>query len=230
MTSREPPGAGDPRTLHRVRQAALLAAALLPALLLGACSAHRAEIVPTGKTERGVASWYGPDFHGKMTASGEIFDTHRLTAAHRKLPFGTLVEVRNLENGKAVRVRINDRGPFVHGRIIDLSNAAADQIGMLANGTARVELKVLPFGTIPMDDPVLAGLPRFTVQVGAFGDAARARALCEEIHARYPEAVVSDDGAWHRVQVGQFDDRTLAEGLRLELEKLGFAAMIVVLR
>ncbi len=198
--------------------------------LLSACSAHRAEITPTGKTERGVASWYGPTFQSKATASGEIFDTHRLTAAHRKLPFGALVEVTNLENGKTVRVRINDRGPFVHGRIIDLTYAAAEQIGMLENGTARVELRVLPFGTVAPDDPVLASLPRFTVQVGAFGDSARARALCEELRPKYPEAVVSDDGAWHRVQVGQFNDRSVAEELRQQLQRLGFAALIVVLR
>lgn len=225
MSRGEPPGPFTRR--HSGLAGGLLAAA---ALTLGACSAHRVEIVPAGKTERGVASWYGPDFQNKATASGEIFDTRRFTAAHRSLPFGALVEVRNLENGRTVRVRINDRGPFVRGRIIDLSNAAAEQIGMLANGTARVELKILPFGTLPANDPVLAGLPRFTVQVGAFGDAGRARALCEELHAKYPEAVVSDDGAWHRVQVGQFTDQTLADELRLELQKLGFAALVVVLR
>jgi rare lipoprotein A len=205
-------------------------AGALAALALSACSAHRAVITPVGKVQRGVASWYGPDFQSKATASGEIFDTYRLTAAHKTLPFGAIVEVRNLENGKTVRVRINDRGPFVKGRIIDLTYAAAEQLDMLSDGTARVELTVLPFGTLMPDEPVLAGQPRFTVQVGAFGDAARARALADELRAKYPETVVSDDGAWHRVQVGQFTDKTLADDLRTELQKLGFAALIVVLR
>ena len=202
---------------------------LATTLVFTSCSAHRAQIVPVGKTQRGVASWYGPTFHGKATASGEIFDTYRLTAAHKTLPFGALVEVKNLENGKTVRVRINDRGPFVRGRIIDLTYAAAEEIGMLADGTARVELTVLPFGTLAPDDPVLAGLPRFTVQVGAFGDSGRARALAEELRAKYPETVVSDDGAWHRVQVGQFTDRSVADALCDELQKMGFAALIVAL-
>ena len=202
---------------------------LATTLVFASCSAHRAQIVPVGKTQRGVASWYGPTFHGKATASGEIFDTYRMTAAHKTLPFGALVEVKNLENGKTVRVRINDRGPFVRGRVIDLTYAAAEEIGMLADGTAKVELTVLPFGTLAPDDPVLAGLPRFTVQVGAFGDSGRARALAEELRARYPETVVSDDGAWHRVQVGQFTDRTVADALCDELQKMGFAALIVAL-
>lgn len=90
--------------------------------------------------ERGVASWYGEAFHGRSTANGERYDMHRLTAAHRTLPFGTVVEVRNLDNGRSVRVRINDRGPFVRGRIIDLSYAAAREIEMIGPGTARVEL------------------------------------------------------------------------------------------
>lgn len=212
---------------RRLTGAALCA---LPMLALAACSAHRAEIVPVGRTQRGIASWYGPDFHGKATASGEIFDTNRLTAAHRTLPFGAIVEVRNLENGRVVRVRINDRGPFVRGRVIDLTHAAAERLDMLLGGTARVELTVLPFGTLAPEEPVLAGLPRFTVQVGAFGDSRKARALAEELRTRYPETTVSDDGAWHRVQVGQFTERALADELRAELQKLGFAALIVVLR
>lgn len=212
------------------RTAALGCGALAATLFVAGCSARRAEIVPVGKTQRGVASWYGPTFHGKQTASGEIFDTYRLTAAHKTLPFGALVEVRNLENGRTVRVRINDRGPFVRGRVIDLTYAAAEEIGMLGSGTARVELTVLPFGTLAPDDPVLAGLPRYTVQIGAFGDSLRARALAEELRTKYPETTVSDDGAWHRVQVGQFTDRSLADELRQQLQKLGFAALVVVMR
>jgi rare lipoprotein A len=91
----------------------------------------------------GVASWYGPGFHGKRTASGEIYDMYAMTAAHKTLPFGTIVKVVDLDTGRSVIVRINDRGPFVPGRIIDLSYAAAKELGMVEKGLARVGLKVL---------------------------------------------------------------------------------------
>ena len=96
-----------------------------------------------GRVEEGPASWYGGKFHGRPTASGEIYDMDDMTAAHKKLPFGTRVEVTNLDNGKSVEVTINDRGPYKRGRLIDLSKGAAKRIGMLVAGTARVSLKVL---------------------------------------------------------------------------------------
>lgn len=91
----------------------------------------------------GIASWYGPGFHGKRTASGEIYDMYAMTAAHRTLPFGTIVRVVDLETKRSVVVRINDRGPFVEGRIIDLSYAAAVELGMVRKGLARVGLQIL---------------------------------------------------------------------------------------
>ncbi len=91
----------------------------------------------------GIASWYGPGFHGKRTSSGEIYDMNALTAAHKTLPLGTIVKVVDLETGRSVIVRINDRGPFIPGRIIDLSYAAAQELGMIEKGTARVGLKIL---------------------------------------------------------------------------------------
>lgn len=90
--------------------------------------------------QRGLASWYGPGFHGEPTAQGELFDMHALTAAHRSLPLGTRVRVTNLENGRSVVVRINDRGPYKRGVIIDLSRRAAGQIGMIRDGRVRVEV------------------------------------------------------------------------------------------
>lgn len=93
--------------------------------------------------EEGVASWYGPGFDGKQTANGEIFDTTKLTAAHQTLPFDTLLRVTNLENGLVVVVRVNDRGPFVGGRILDLSRAAAERLDMVGSGTAKVRLELL---------------------------------------------------------------------------------------
>src|SRR5579884_2306404 len=123
--------------------------------------------IPEPYTETGVASWYGHPYHGRPAANGEIYDMEKLTAAHRTLPFGTWVEVRNLENNKVVTVRITDRGPFVHGRIIDLSRAAAMQIGMLGPGLAKVRLRVV---TPPQELPAVN---LYAVQVGAFQDQRR---------------------------------------------------------
>jgi len=121
----------------------------------------------------GLASWYGGKFHGRLTSSGEVFDTNEMTAAHKTLPFGTMVKVTNLENGLSAVVKINDRGPFVEGRIIDLSRAAADQIGMVGEGVARVSLTIVGFATAE---------ELYAIQVGAFGletNADRARAALE---------------------------------------------------
>jgi len=98
------------------------------------------------RVQEGVASFYGEDFHGRKTANGEMYDMHAMSAAHRALPFNTRVLVTNLDNGKKVEVRINDRGPFIKGRIIDLSYGAARKIGMVGPGTARVRLEVLEMG------------------------------------------------------------------------------------
>lgn len=98
---------------------------------------------PIGYTERGVASWYGPGFHGNKTANGERYDMHQLTAAHRTLPLGSVALVRSLSTGRKVTVRINDRGPFARGRILDLSLAGAKALGMTGNGTDEIELQVV---------------------------------------------------------------------------------------
>ena len=98
---------------------------------------------PPRELERGIASWYGPGFHGRRTANGERFDMRNLTAAHKTLPFGTRVRVRNLLTGKEVEVRINDRGPFTKGRVIDLSRAAAEALGMMSLGVKQVTLQIV---------------------------------------------------------------------------------------
>ena len=100
--------------------------------------------VPTANVHVGAASWYGPGFNGKKTASGEIFDETKLTAAHKTIPLGSKVRVTHLGNGKSVEVLINDRGPFVEGRMIDLSHAAAKALGMIDNGIAKVQVELLP--------------------------------------------------------------------------------------
>ena len=118
---------------------------LVSCLLLSACSAlPKGELsLDLGIKDRGVASWYGKEFHGKLAANGEVFDMTAYTAAHRKLPLGSLVRVINLTNGKSVQVRINDRGPYVMGRMLDLSQAAARELGMLEAGTSAVQIEVI---------------------------------------------------------------------------------------
>lgn len=167
--------------------------------------------------EEGLASWYGPGFERRRTASGERFDGAELTAAHRTLPFGTVVEVVNRDNGRAVRVRINDRGPFVRRRVIDLSRAAAEAIEMLGPGTAPVALYLVE----------AAPFPAFTVQVGAFLDRDRARALQAQLALHYTSVAVHSDGTWHRVQVSRFAERGEAESLCEELSRLGYQAVVV---
>jgi len=134
-------------------------------LLLNACAALPKGELPLdlGIKDRGVASWYGKEFHGKYAANGEIFDMEAYTAAHRKLPLGSMVRVVNMNNGKIVHVRINDRGPYVTGRMLDLSHAAARELGMVGAGTTAVQIEVIgdhrPVVPIPPSAiPAVAGM------------------------------------------------------------------------
>lgn len=136
-------------------------------------------------TEEGLASWYGGKFQGRATASGEIYDAAQMTAAHKSLPFGTLVKVTNLENGKEVLVRINDRGPFVAGRIIDLSRAAAVSLGMAGSGVARVRVESLK---------EFAPRRFFILQFGSFREEANARALAGKMKALGFQTVLEHPG------------------------------------
>ena len=187
------------------------------ALLAAGCTSSGPR-VPRSGVQRGVASWYGPGFHGRATASGEPFDTQAFTAAHRNLAFGTLVEVANLDTGLSTTVRINDRGPFAKSRVIDLSRAAAEAIGMVGPGTARVELRVVGLA---------ASDARWTVQVGAFRERGLADEMFGRLGAGYPPATIRSDADWHRVQVGDFADRGEAESLRRKLQRAGFTALVI---
>ncbi len=126
-----------------------LAISVLLAGCFGSSSGRHSPHGPytNGQVFKGMASWYGPGFNGKLTASGERFRQNELTAAHKTLPFGTIVRVTNLQNARTVEVRINDRGPFVKGRIIDLSKGAAQQLNMIRTGVVPVEVRVLRLGT-----------------------------------------------------------------------------------
>lgn len=146
-----------------------------------AAPAAGAAMPRVGDEEAGMASWYGHPYHGRRASNGEIYDMEKLTAAHRTLPFGTVVLVRNLDNDRTVTVRISDRGPFVEGRIIDLSRAAAREIQMIGPGTARVRLRV---AALPQEVPG----SYFAVQAGAFRDRANADRRRQELEKRYGPA------------------------------------------
>jgi len=137
---------------------------------------------PIIQGEEGIASWYGRPYHGRKTASGEIYNMYGISAAHRTLPFGTKVRVHNLDNGSEVEVPINDRGPFVEGRIIDLSYGAAKVIHLDIDGVARVRLEILGYGYEASSVPP-PGI--FAVQVGAFRDSGNAERLKARIETKY---------------------------------------------
>ncbi len=180
--------------------------ALLLVLYSTAChkksKAPAARTARIGATETGVASWYGYPYHGRRAANGQIYDMEKLTAAHRTLPFDTWVEVRNIANNKSVKVRITDRGPFVDGRIIDVSKAAARDIDLLGPGVARVRLTIVA-------PPPTAELPIanvFAVQIGAFRDKDRAERMRVQYEQRFGSANIvfrnGDPSVW-RVLVGR---------------------------
>ncbi len=165
-----------------------------------------------GRTQEGIASWYGHPYHGRRTANGEVYDMMEPTAAHQTLPFDTLVRVTSLKNGRSTRVRINDRGPFVNGRIIDLSLKAAEEIHMVGPGTAKVKLEILSEGTH------WRGL--FTVQVGAFRERKNAERLRKELDAEFDSVTVQDaPGGIHRVRVGKVAERHAANQLAVRLRR-----------
>ncbi len=217
-------GRPDSRGRRGVSERGLGSAIVILALLVAGCATNRFEPPRPKATERGVASWYGKDFHGKPTASGETYDMHAMTAAHRELPLGTVVDVENLENGRHVRVVINDRGPFVRGRILDLSYGAAKKLGMAAAGLARVEIRIVSVGD-GTSGPIRT--LRYAVQAGAFRDKANAVAILRRIEGQHPDArLVSADG-WHRVRVGPFRKRRDAEDVRRRLARVGIDAVVV---
>ncbi|HTQ60765.1 MAG TPA: septal ring lytic transglycosylase RlpA family protein [Candidatus Solibacter sp.] len=182
-------------------------------------------LVPEGYVEEGNASWYGVPFNGRRASNGEIYDMDKLTAAHRTLPFGTMVRVTNLNNGKSTTVRITDRGPFVDNRIIDLSRAAARQIESVGPGVVPVRVEVLTPGIDPT-----AGF--FTVQVGAFRDPANAQHLRDRLNLSYSPIFIqqydSPEGMYYRVRVGKISGEDAARQLGEKLrDQEGFTPFVV---
>jgi len=209
----------------------VLAAVIL--VLVSGCTLWRPSLdqTTTGPSQTGRASWYGPGFHGKRTASGERYDKHDLTAAHRTLPHGTRILVTNLSNGRSVTVRINDRGPFARGRVLDLSYAAAQEIGMIGSGTAPVRITVL--GSTPATQRASSALPRaqFVVQVASFQDPTRAQQLRNAMAIKFPDAHVTSvrQSGQHRyrVRLGPYADRGDAEARGTKVSALGYPALVM---
>jgi rare lipoprotein A len=168
--------------------------------------------------EKGMASWYGPNFDGMLTADGEIFNMHGLTAAHRTLPFNTLVLVKNTSNGKSVVVRITDRGPFSKNRIIDLSKKAAKKIGMLKTGVASVKLYVAKKALEQADSTNLA-MPAFTIQLGSFINKNSAHHLAHKIKGSRVEIVQINDQFRYRVYYGLYTTKQDARQALKEMKK-----------
>jgi rare lipoprotein A len=197
-------------------------------------------LLPTseGYRERGVASWYGPDFHARPTSSGEPYDMYAMTAAHKTLPIPCYARVTNLANGRSIVVRINDRGPFVDNRIIDLSYTAAHKLDMTRAGTTFVEVEVLTPGSLPEAARALTPEPAPTLtapglflQAGAFGVADNATQLAARLRAagiadvnvRQPDA----GAALYRVRIGPVADVAAFDLLAAQLARLGIATLLV---
>lgn len=189
-----------------------------------------------GFQQTGTASWYGKKFHGKKTANGEIYNMYAKTAAHKTLPLGTFVKVRNLENNRETVVRINDRGPFVDGRIIDLSYKAARAIDMVGKGTAPVEIVAMAPSADDGQSPDAPDFSTgdFTVQIGAFSERSRAEALRQSLVKHHdPVRVIPVDKSGrrlYRVRVGRFSSLEQAESYESRLKDAGHEQAFAVAR
>ncbi|MFC2161503.1 septal ring lytic transglycosylase RlpA family protein [Acidobacteriota bacterium] len=191
-------------------------------LLISGCV--RTKYFPEGNIQKGRASWYGDDFHGKITSNKEIYNMNDMTAAHRTLPFGTHVIVTNLKNNKSVTVRINDRGPFIEGRDIDLSFAAAKVLGMIGPGVVPVTIEVIKH---------LSPLPstqKYSVQIGSFSKKSNAIKLKGELEVRFGGLYITEFKTGHqtyfrvRIKAKNRDD---AEKIALKLQKNGYTVIIL---
>lgn len=198
----------------------LLFIALL--FLVNACASTRGTTLQTGE-----ASWYGPGFHGKTTANGETYDQNALTAAHRTLPFDTRVRVVNMENGKSVVVRINDRGPYVGNRVIDLSRKAAQEIDMIETGVARVRILLIdskePINTSGRGNITIE---TYTVQLASFDTRRDAIRYSRRIRGADVERATVDGKTVYRVYYGEYRSRQRAERAKRRLDRKGHSGFV----
>ena len=220
---------------NRMKTAAAVLSGILALYLLISCAGKVKPVKPVvGARQIGIASWYGEDFHGKPTASGEIYNMYDMTAAHQTLPLGTHVMVTNLDTGKSVQVKINDRGPFVKNRIIDLSYSAARAIGMVGPGTARVALEVLDTPGSPRGHSVARVSPEepalYTIQVASFVNKENADMLAVKIENLVEGVYIvlyrTHETTYYRVRVGTFDSREKAVKTAKRLTGHGYNVII----
>lgn len=195
-----------------------------------------------GFAERGIASWYGNPFHGRRTSSGEVYDMYRMTAAHKQLPLPTYVQIRNLDNGRTATVKVNDRGPFKDNRVIDLSYAAALKLGVVAKGTAFVEIRAVNARGEVSSAPARVAAPKpaapapvapapppasgMYLQAGAYADRRNAEKLSRELAQAVTSRVEireikSNNKVFYRVQIGPLPSTDVADSAVTALEKLG---------
>lgn len=172
--------------------------------------------------QTGIASWYGPDFHGRNTANGEVYDMDAQTAAHKSLPFDTQVIVENQSNGKRIQLRINDRGPYAKDRVIDLSRAGAEAIDMIGPGTAPVKIYVLDDGS----GNVFPTKPHYTVQLGSYDNRPAAEKKAAEIRSSYVAEVMVNGIRYYRVYFGDFENPAIAIEAMNRLKGLGHEGFI----
>ncbi|HVN90626.1 MAG TPA: septal ring lytic transglycosylase RlpA family protein [Candidatus Binataceae bacterium] len=181
---------------------------------------------PSGTSVVGTASWYGPGFHGHKTSSGAVYDQEGLTAASVIFPLGTRLRVINLSNNRQVEVTVNDHGPYVKGRGLDLSHRAAQQLGIIGPGTAQVRMDVLqsPEGGPPLGQ-------RYYVRIASYADAGHARSMRQRLASTFPDVQMAEaqvDGVpRYRIQMGAFMDRNQAESRATKLAKLGYSPLVV---
>ncbi|MCW3172949.1 septal ring lytic transglycosylase RlpA family protein [Shewanella subflava] len=190
------------------------------------------KVLPTGKgfTETGHASWYGAKFHGHLTSNGETYDMYTMSAAHKNLPLPSYVKVTNLENNKQIIVRVNDRGPFHHGRVIDLSYAGAYHLGMLGKGTAKVHLEVIHVESNEQRAiNEVTDVENHYIQVVASKDKLRINTLAKELERKYgvSSRIVSGNGL-HRIQLGPIGKIYLTNKLLDNLHSSGYPQSFIV--
>jgi rare lipoprotein A len=209
---------------------------LLPWLFVAACSVPPSKVrllpaleSPGRASQTGIASWYGPGFHGKTTASGAIYDQNDLTAAHQTLPLGTRVMVTNLETGRSTEVMINDRGPFAKGRIIDLSFAAGTALGMIGPGTIPVRVEVVDSGPHRIES--IRDSLDYTLQLGSFSQLENAQKLRDRLVNLYSDVAIAPlrvkDVTYYRVQLGTFSNRDTADEKARQLSQAGFPVIVM---
>jgi rare lipoprotein A len=213
--------------MMKLYKSAILLSAII---LLSSCAISSYETY--SRPGYAVASWYGPDFHGKPTSSGEIFDMNAMTCAHKEYPFGTKLKVTNLENNKTVYCIVNDRGPFVEGRDIDLSYAAAKKIDLIAQGTGRVRIEYMGRDTSYMKEVTYLSVEGIlTVQVGSFKEFSNAKRLKMALEFKYQNVYIQqaeiNGDTYYRVRIGKFSERDDVERLAKTLADEGYDALIL---